>query len=209
MTTEAEREAQIRHAMSFMDEEDCRFLLRLLDEARAEIAGLREALAAHQDELGITGLTEQAAGAKERIAELVSANEKAFEQNAEQQREIARLTAKPGASALERANAWYQYWERSTARTADNIVWLARQIEQAEADGISRGVQRASARIEQAEREARAAAIEEAAMCADTRAKQLRARSNFDQWEAGGTTASEMIASAIRALAAPPVEEPS
>ena len=46
-----QREKQIR---AHPKNDDEMVLLRLLDEARIEITGLREALAAHQDELGIT-----------------------------------------------------------------------------------------------------------------------------------------------------------
>lgn len=204
MTTEAEREAQVRTDMDGPARNDrdwfveARFFRRLLDEARGDnvriVAECNEYMRGKDDEIarlrshGRKESTTYAAPNALPCPFCGSHNVQnwrsdehhvgtwlmlCFDCEAEgpetQSQEAAiaawnaRLAPPPGASAMERANAWYQYWERSTARTADNIVWLAQQIEQAEANGISRGVQRASARIEQAEREARAAAIEEAA----------------------------------------------
>jgi chromosome segregation ATPase len=142
MTTDTEHEAREYAACSPRDWTGAHFLelLRLLDKARAEISGLREALAAHQDELGMNGLAEQLAGAgqqikhlKAEIATLRTAVEawsgKCFAQATEiarlarvceewgsqdllrqrdietLQSEIARLTASPGASAMDRARS--------------------------------------------------------------------------------------------------------
>lgn len=128
----------------------CSAACRDRDEARAEIAGLREALAAHQDELGIAGLAEQLAGAKTEIARLQRLLVAGHDMY---QEEIARRQAPPGSTAMERAAALLRdIWSTSVGNIGNVRAYKPDDLKAAVAHAI-----------EQVEAAARAQAVDEAA----------------------------------------------
>lgn len=156
--TDAEREAQIRDYYSGIRRDppldaavQLPFLLRLLDEAQAEAQRCREM---------------QASAYREQLKAEIALDEA--------QAEIARLTAPPGASVLERINRAFE-----DAKTRFDVA-----IEHWHPSTEQRPVFNDMAfeffarAIEQAQREARAATIEEAAKKHDQWAVKAAIRAN-------------------------------